>query len=101
MTPTDLFDALHGLAMGTDTGDGQILAKISMPPGWEDFLRAWLIRAVNFMMQRGCRIRGPEHEGMHQHEDGAWWYECHTGEAERERRQMAEIEATMARTRIS
>lgn len=77
ISPSDLFDTLYGLAMETETGNG-IVARIAMPPGWEQFLLRWIIRAINFLIERRCWGDGGEgHEGLHEHADG-WCYRAHS-----------------------
>ena len=54
----DLLESLHGVAMGTRTGENEdeILARTTaVAPAWADFLAEWLTRAVNFLSERRCK----------------------------------------------
>lgn len=73
ISPSEMFDELYSLAIETETGIG-IVGAIAMPPGWEQFLLRWIIRAINFLIERRCWGDGGEgHEGIHGHADG-WCY---------------------------
>lgn len=51
-------------------------AKVPTPPGWTQFLRLWLCRAINFLIHRRCSLRdSKQHAGVHWHQDDnlIWW----------------------------
>lgn len=98
ISPSDLFESLYGLAMSTETGFG-IIAKVRMPPDWDQFLIRWLIRAVTFLIERRCTNNEDGHESLHEHSDGLYYHadaidEEVSDEAEHERH-MRDVETKM------
>lgn len=103
MSPSDLLECFHGLAVGTKTGKGEheSLATAVTPPGWPGFLELWLTRAVNFLVERRCWDGSSFlHEGLHEHFAGLHYNVSGDGNGAEQNQQMQDIETGMEHTTL-
>ncbi|KAK4619466.1 hypothetical protein CLAFUW4_11425 [Fulvia fulva] len=73
-TPSQLLDGLLQKAMSASVGQAKTLADIEAVPGWQEALRACMIRAINFLLHRNCITTSERHRGLHRHAGGVLYY---------------------------